>query len=179
MLNNNKKIKNMLFSFSHLVLFGTLLIVVVVLESNMSYVFAQDENEQQQKQSSPSIVLTAKLVDNQYRWTDTNSNVTNPTLNITSGVENQITIKSVKGDPEEHELIIEGISSNAVTTSATTDNEEKGEELAASDEIEDGSSTSVNFNPADTQEGNSNYQFFEYHCEYHPDTMRGKIQIIK
>ncbi len=168
----------MLFLFSHLVLSGTLLIVVTVLGSNMSYVFAQDEKEQQQKQSSPSIVLTAKLVDNQYRWTDTNSNVINPTLNITSGVENQITINSVKGDTEEHELIIEGISSNAVTTTTTTtDNEEKGEELAASNEIEDGSFTSVNFNPTDTQEGGSNYQSFEYYCEYHPDTMRGKIQI--
>jgi hypothetical protein len=177
LLNNNKKIKNMLYLFPLLILSGSLLNVVVAMEYTIPDIFAQDEREQHQQSSSSSIMLTAKLVDNQYRWTDTNSNVINPTLNITSGVENQITIKSVKGDPEEHELIIEGISSNAATTAATTDNEGKGEELVASEEIEDGSSTSVHFNPGEIQEGNRNYQSFEYYCEYHPDTMRGKVQI--
>jgi hypothetical protein len=179
-LNNNKKIKNTLFLFPLFILSGTLLNVFVAMEYTIPGIFAQDEREQQQQQqqsSSSSIMLTAKLVDNQYRWTDTNSNVINPTLNITSGGENQITIKSVKGDPEEHELIIEGISSNAATTAATIDNEGKGEELVASEEIEDGSSTSVHFNPGEIQEGNRNYQSFEYYCEYHPDTMRGKVQI--
>lgn len=92
---------------------------------------------------------------------------------MTSGVENQITIKSLEGDSEEHELIIEGISAS----------DRKGEEIIASDEIEDGSSTAINFNPADIEKdsssSNSNYQSFEYYCEYHPDIMRGKVQIIK
>jgi len=167
----------MLYLFPLLILSGSLLNVVVAMEYTIPDIFAQDEREQQQQSSSSSIMLTAKLVDNQYIWTDTNSNVINPTLNITSGAENQIIIKSVKGDPEEHELIIEGISSNAATTAATTDNEGKGEELVASEEIEDGSSTSVHFNPGEIQEGNRNYQSFEYYCEYHPDTMRGKVQI--
>ncbi|MDX1372950.1 MAG: hypothetical protein R3321_10790, partial [Nitrososphaeraceae archaeon] len=107
--------------------------------------------------------LTAKLVDNQYRWIGSN-NATNPTLNITSGVDNQITIKSLEDDPEEHELIIEGISSN-----------EENEELVKSDEIEEGSSDTINFNLEDID--TSDYQSFEYYCEYHPETMRGKVQI--
>lgn len=119
--------------------------------------------EQEEETSTSSIVLTAKLVDNQYRWIGSN-NATNPTLNITSGVDNQITIKSLEDDPEEHELIIEGISSN-----------EENEELVKSDEIEEGSSDTINFNPEDID--TSDYQSFEYYCEYHPETMRGKVQI--
>lgn len=78
----------------------------------------------------------------------------------------------MKGDSEEHEIITEGVTSDG-----------DKEELVKSDEIEDGSSTAINFNPADIQEDNSssssNYQSLEYYCEYHPDTTRGQVQIIK
>ena len=114
--------------------------------------------------SSPSIELTAKLVDNQYRGIGSH-NSTNPTLNFTSGIDHQITIKSLEGNSEEHELIIEGMSAAA----------DEGEELIASDHVEDGSSTTINFNPSDVE--TNNYQSLEYYCEYHPDTMRGKVQI--
>jgi hypothetical protein len=138
---------------------------------NFLEIYSQEQEQEQQQQDSSNspIVLTAKLIDNTYRWIDSN-NATNPTLNITSGIETPITIKSLEDDLEEHELIIEGISA-AVST------DEQVEELVASDEIEDGSSTTINFNPADIQEGDNNYQSLEYYCEYHPDTMRGKIQI--
>ena len=151
-----------------LILSGMFLIVVATIGSNTLDVFSQQEdgNEQQQESSNSSIVLTAKLIDDEYRWIDSNDNI-NPTLNMTSGVDNQITIKSLEGDSEEHEITIEGISAAGG----------KGEELIASDEIEDGSSTAINFNTADVQDDISNYQSLEYYCEYHPDTMRGKIQI--
>jgi hypothetical protein len=123
------------------------------------------QSEQQQPSSSSPIELNAKLVGNEYRWIGAN-NSTNPTLNITSGVDNQITVKSIQGDTEEHELIIESISAGP---------DEEGEELVKGDEVEDGSSTIVNFNPSDTE--TSDYQSLEYYCEYHPDTMRGKVQI--
>jgi hypothetical protein len=151
---------------------NTVIIFVAISGSNTINIYSQ-ENENQQQQES-SFVLTAKLVDNEYMWIDTNNgNITNPTLNITSGIDNEITIKSLEGDPEEHELIIESISSD---TDDTTSNG-KGEELIASDEIEDGSSTTINFNPLASQDDSSIYQSLEYYCEYHPDTMRGKIQI--
>jgi hypothetical protein len=171
MLNNNKnskKISNSIFLFP-IILGSTFLILFSNIGSNTLDVFSQqDESEQS------SIMLTAKLVDNEYRWIGAN-NATNPTLDITSGGDNQITIASLEGDPEEHELIIEGISSDIV---GTIDNDDKGEELVATDEIGDGSSTVINFNLKDFQDDDSsNYQSLEYYCEYHPDTMRGKIQI--
>jgi hypothetical protein len=145
---------------------ATISILFVNMESNLVKIYSQEGTP------SSSIELTAKLVDNQYRWIGSN-NSTNPTLNITSGVDNQITIKSIEGDQEEHELIIEGVS--AATAGGGNSDDEEGEELVASDEIEDGSSATVNFNPSD---GDTNdYQSIEYYCEYHPDTMRGKIQI--
>ncbi len=51
----------------------------------------------------------------------------------------------------------------------------KTEEIISSDEIENGSSTTVNFNSSDIDTGN--YDSFDYYCEYHPETMLGKLQI--
>ena len=118
----------------------------------------------QEKVANPSLELTAKLVNSEYKWLASN-NATNPTLNITSGVDNQIIIKSITGDPVEHQLIIEGVS----------DGGKKTEEIISSDEIENGSSTTVNFNSSDIDTGN--YDSFDYYCEYHPETMLGKLQI--
>ena len=129
---------------------------------NFNEVYSQ--SEQQQSSNSP-IELTAKLIGNDYRWISPN-NSTNPTLNITSEVDNEITVKSIQGDTEEHELIIEGISAG---------DDEEDEELVKGDEVEDGSSTTINFNTSDIE--TSDYQSLEYYCEYHPDTMRGKVQI--
>jgi plastocyanin len=154
-------------------------------ESNLIKVYAQQQQQQQQQnQESPnsSIVLTAKMIDNQYRWIDADTNAINPTLNMTAGIDNEITVKSLEGDYAEHELVIEGVSSNAAASGNDDDKDNDkggGKELVKSDEIKDGSSATVNFDSADIQEDddNSNYQSFEYYCEYHPDTMRGKIQI--
>ena len=118
----------------------------------------------QEKVANPSLEITAKLVKSEYKWLGF-KNATNPTLNITSGVDNQIIIKSITGDPVEHELVIEGVS----------DGGKKTEEIISSDEIENGSSTTVNFNSADIDIGN--YDSLDYYCEYHPETMLGKLQI--
>jgi hypothetical protein len=159
-IDNNSKLQNKIITL--IIVVVTISILFVNMESNLVKIHAQEETS-----SSSTIELTAKLVDNEYRWIGSN-NSTNPTLNITSGVDNQITIKSLKGDPEEHELIIEGLS-------AAAGGGGEHEELIASDHIEDGSSTIISFNASDTE--TSNYQSFEYYCEYHPDTMRGKAQI--
>ena len=147
-----------------IIVVATIFILFANMESNLIKTYAQEEVSPQ------SIQLTAKLVGNEYRWIGSN-NSTNPTLNITSGGDNQITIKSIQGDPEEHELVISAVAAAA----AGSGNDEEGEELVASDHIEDGSSTAVNFNTADME--TNDYQSLEYYCEYHPDTMRGKVQI--
>jgi len=41
-----------------------------------------------------------------YKWTEDDDNqFVNPTLNLTSGVDNQITVKSLQNDSEEHVII--------------------------------------------------------------------------
>jgi hypothetical protein len=157
---NNIRLQNKIPNL--IIVVATIFILFVNMESNLIKIYAQEEV------SNPSIELTAKLVDNEYRWIGSN-NSTNPTLNITSGIDNQITIKSMQDDPEEHELIISTVAT------ADSGNDGEDEELIASDHIEDGSSTAVNFNTADME--TNDYQSLEYYCEYHPDTMRGKVQI--
>lgn len=117
-----------------------------------------------QEQNQTSIELTAKLIGTTYRWVDSNNSI-NPTLIITSGVNNQITVKSLQNDSQEHELIIEGITSSG-----------DKEELIISDIVHDGSSSIVDFYPLDLQEY-KNYESFDYYCEYHPETMKGYIKI--
>lgn len=177
--NKNKMFHTIILNLIVSVTFLFLVINSPAAESNLIKVYAQQQQQQNQELPNSPIVLTAKMIDNQYRWIDANNNnAINPTLNMTAGIDNEITVKSLEGDSAEHELVIEGVSS---TTAASNDDDDKGgdEELVKSDEIKDGSSATVNFNSAEIQEDddNSNYQSFEYYCEYHPDTMRGKIQI--
>ena len=108
--------------------------------------------------------MTGKLIGTTYRWVDSTNSI-NPTIIVTSGVNNQIIIKSLKNDSQEHAFIIEG----------TTSSGDK-EELVISDTVHDGSSIIVDFYPLDLQEY-KNYESFDYYCEYHPETMKGNIQI--
>ena len=89
--NNNNRLQNKFINL--IIAVATISILFANMESNLIKIYAQDEEA-----SSLSIELTAKLVDNQYRWVGSN-NSTNPTLNITSGVDNQIMIKIIEGDP--------------------------------------------------------------------------------
>ena len=137
------------------------ILVAIGLGSSFVQIYSQEQVKQNQQSS---IELTGKLIDNIYRWVDSSNNSINPTLNITAGVDNQVIVKSLKDDPEEHEIIIEGITSDG-----------DKEELVKSDEVQGGASDTIVFNPEDLQEEDKNYQSFEYYCEYHPDTMKGKI----
>ena len=156
MLQINNKSQNKTLGITVVVI--TLLLISFANMESTFKIYAQE------KLANPSLELTAKLVNSEYRWIGSN-NATNPTLNVTSGVDNQITIKSITGDPAEHELIIEGVSGKGLKT----------EEIISSDEIENGSSTTLNLNTTDIDTGN--YDSFDYYCEYHPETMLGKLQI--
>ena len=87
-----------------------------------------------------------------YSWSDI-SGITNPTLNFTVNTDNIVRIQNPTD--EEHEMIIES---------------QQGNELATSGDIEPISSGEISFRPNMTGT-------FEYHCEYHPDTMKGIIEI--
>jgi hypothetical protein len=87
-----------------------------------------------------------------YRWSDI-SGKTNPTLNFTVSTDNIVQIQNPTDG--EHEMIIES---------------QQGNELATSGDIEPISSGELSFRPNMTGT-------FEYHCEYHPDAMKGIIEI--
>jgi hypothetical protein len=143
----------------------TIVFMLFVNIDSIGFVKVYSQEEQNQTQTNQtSIELTGKLIGTAYRWVDSNSSI-NPTLIVTSGVNNQITVKSLQNDSEEHELIIEGITSSG-----------DKEELVISDTVHDGSSSIVDFYPLDLQEY-KNYKSFDYYCEYYPETMKGNIKI--
>jgi hypothetical protein len=127
-------------------------------------VYSQEQEQNQTQTNQTSIELTSKLIGITYRWIDSNNTI-NPTLIVTSGVNTKITVKSLKDDSQEHDLIIEGITSSG-----------DKEELVISDTVHDGSSSIVDFYPLDLQEY-KNYESFDYYCEYYPETMKGNIKI--
>jgi plastocyanin len=101
--------------------------------------------------SNTSIALNALELKNEtYRWQNTTEAI-NPTLHLIANTDYLIKIKNPTDT--KHELII---TSN-------------GTELAKSNELKPGKNGKLNFaNSTGT---------FEYHCEYHPDTMKGIIEI--
>jgi hypothetical protein len=95
--------------------------------------------------------MSAKEVDEVYRWADSNGTI-NPTLKLVANTDNIIKIKNPTD--EKHELVIES----------------NGRELASSGDINPDSSGQLTFKPIMTGT-------FGYHCEYHPETMKGTIQV--
>jgi hypothetical protein len=68
-------------------------------------VYSQEQEQNQIQINQTFIELTGKLIGSTYRWVDSNNTI-NPTLIVTSGINNQITVKSLKDDSQEHELIL-------------------------------------------------------------------------
>jgi hypothetical protein len=95
---------------SGLILAITIVFIVFVNIASIGFVKVYSlEQEQNQTQTNQTFIeLTGKLIGTTYRWIDSNNTI-NPTLIITSIVNNQITVKSLKDDSQEHDLIIEGI----------------------------------------------------------------------
>ena len=83
-----------------------------------------------------------------YRWS--NIQGTNPPLRVLTNTNNTVQIQNPTN--EKHEMIIES----------------KGNEVASSGDIARHSSGQLLFAPNRTGT-------FEYHCEYHPDTMKGTV----
>ena len=101
--------------------------------------------------NTSSIALNALELKNEtYRWQNTSEGI-NPTLHLIANTDYLIKIKNPTDT--KHQLII---TSN-------------GTEIAKSKDIIAGKNGKLNFaNSTGT---------FEYHCEYHPDTMKGIIEI--
>jgi plastocyanin len=102
--------------------------------------------------NNTSIALNALELKNEtYRWQNTTQGI-NPTLHLIAHTDYVIKIKNPTD--AKHELII---GSN-------------GTEIAKSNSINPGKNRDFVFNANTTG-------IFEYHCEYHPDTMKGIIEI--
>jgi len=99
-----------------------------------------------------SVALNAlELKNGTYRWQNTSQQI-NPTLRLIAHTDYLIKIKNPTDS--KHELII---GSN-------------GTEIAKRNKINPGKNKIFVFNSNTTE-------IFEYHCEYHPDTMKGIIEI--
>ena len=105
--------------------------------------------------TAATIQLTATQVNGTYLWVDSNG-MYNPTLVLKANTDKTISVKSMQNETEEHELIVQSWNNQT---------------FIESEEIEGGTSDEVLFNPGNNSSMN-------YHCEYHPDTMRGTIQVV-
>ena len=102
--------------------------------------------------NNSSIALSAKDISGVYRWINPSTDAENPELNLKANSNNTIQIQNPTN--AKHELIIDS----------------QGKELATSGDIEPGSSGQLSFRPNSTGT-------FAYHCEYHPETMKGIISV--
>ena len=101
--------------------------------------------------NTPIALNALELKNETYRWQNTTQGI-NPTLHLIAHTHYVIKIKNPTD--AKHELII---ASN-------------GTEIAKSNSINPGKNKNFVFNANTTG-------IFEYHCEYHPDTMKGIIEI--
>ena len=126
--NKNTKIKDKIYL--SLILSSIFLILFANIGTEhilVKYIFNKRENETNDGNLA-NIVLTAKLVNDIYRWVGS-YNLTNPTLNLSSNVDTQITVNCLADDPEEHELIIEELASDGNSEEIIASNEIEGESI--------------------------------------------------
>lgn len=110
-------------------------------------------------QESP-IVLNAKKIDNStYVWES--NGTSNPTLNLMAGKEYAFVVKSIVGDPAEHELKVALPGGTGI----------EGEDFLESESVEQGEQTQVSFTPTGVGE-------FRYYCEYHRESMVGMLNVV-
>ncbi len=135
---------------------AVLSVVLVLAATMMQQANAQNINGTSTSQATATTFqLTATQVNGTYLWINNNS-MYNPTLMLKANTDNTISVKSLQNDTEEHELVVQSWNNQTYTES---------------EEIEGGSFDEVLFNPG-------NNSSMKYHCEYHPDTMRGTVQVV-
>ena len=149
--------KMMLSVFNVFCIFGlaamVLLLVGGIFLSTIQSTDAQRqglvENQTGSNQTmTKSIQMSVTEEGENYRWS--NIQGTNPTLRFLTNANN--TVQILNPTNEKHEMIIGS----------------EGKQLASSGDIARSSSGHVSFTPNATGT-------FEYHCEYHPNTMKGTI----
>jgi hypothetical protein len=103
------------------------------------------------------VQVNATETNEVYRWQINGQ--TNPDLRLLTNTAYTFTVQNPTDT--KHELIIA---------------DSQGKELATSGDIQPGASGILNFKTNMTSSGGGN--MLGYHCEYHPDLMKGAIQIV-
>jgi len=106
-IKENHKTKYMFILYLIIAITIVLTLFVNINSTDFINVYSQEQEQNLTQTNQTSIELTGKLIGTTYRWVDSN-NFINPSIIVTPGVNNQITIKSLKDDSQEHEFIIEG-----------------------------------------------------------------------
>ena len=152
---------------------STAIIVAIVSFSTISYsissvsmVLAQQTDNNTTTTTTPTTTIT--LTDNavQVNATETNevyrwqiNGQTNPDLRLLANTAYTFNVKNPTDTT--HELRIA---------------DSQGKDLATSGDIQPGGSAQLTFKPNMTSSGGGN--MLRYYCEYHPDLMKGSIQIV-
>ena len=148
-------------SFIVLGLFTVIGIVLLLVFAEVSSIIPMQSTSAQQQglvnnqtdtgqNMTKTIPISATEEEEVYRWSNVQG--TNPTLGFLINANNTVVI--LNPTDEKHEMIIES----------------NGNEVASSGDIAPSSSGQVSFTPNMTGT-------LEYHCEYHPDTMKGTILV--
>lgn len=109
--------------------------------------------------SENTIKVNATEKNEVYRW-QINGQM-NPDLKLTANTAYTFTVQNPTDT--KHELIIAG---------------SQGKELATTGDLQPGSSGQLTFKPNMTSSSSDGNSILGYHCEYHPDLMKGSIQIV-
>jgi hypothetical protein len=108
--------------------------------------------------SENTIKVNATEKNEVYRWQINGQ--TNPDLRLTANTDYTFTVQNPTDT--KHELIIADF---------------QGKEVATTGDIQPSSSAQLTFKPNMTSSGGGS-NMIGYHCEYHPDQMKGSIQIV-
>ena len=106
-----------------------------------------------------TIKVNATEKNEVYRWQINGQ--TNPDLRLTTNTAYTFTVQNPTDT--KHELIIA---------------DSQGKELATTGDLQPGSSGQLTFKPNMTSSSGGGNNMLGYHCEYHPDLMKGSIQIV-
>ena len=109
--------------------------------------------------SENTIKVNATEKNEVYRW-QINGQM-NPDLKLTANTAYTFTVQNPTDT--KHELIIA---------------DSQGKELVTTGDLQPGSSGQLTFKPNMTSSSSDGNSILGYHCEYHPDLMKGSIQIV-
>ena len=144
-----------------IILFSAATTIPLSMSSKTIAVAQQSDNNSSATTVTPTentIKVNATENNEVYRW-QINGQI-NPDLSLTANTAYTFTVQNPTDT--KHELIIA---------------DSQGKELATTGDLQPGSSGQLTLKPNMTSSSGGGNNVLGYHCEYHPDLMKGSIQI--